>query len=274
MTYPILETAIRAALFGANELLSRRNSITVREKAPKDLVTDADLASQEVIFQILGNAFPQEPCVGEEQTASNTLNTENPELGYGIPCWIIDPLDGTVNYVHRLQSFCVSIARMENGELHTGVVFDPICDELYTAQKGKGAYISRGDGSRRRRLKTSNCKSLDKAMVACSFPAGVRRDAVEVAQFLSVLEACRTLRRLGSCALNLCYVAAGRLDGYWTQSVKPWDMAAGALIVQEAGGIVQRINGETLDVWAADFIATSTDALQTTLRATLHSSNH
>jgi len=182
-------------------------------------------------------------------------------------CWIVDPLDGTVNYVHRLQSFCVSIALVEGDQLQVGVVLDPVTEELYVARRGQGASLITDRGTRARPLRVSSCADLPQAMVACSFPAGVRRDAPEVGQFVAVLERCRALRRLGSCALNLCYLADGRIDGYWTQSVKPWDMAAGALLVEEAGGKITSMQGTPLQVWEADFIAAATLQLHQQLQS-------
>lgn len=263
----LLKTAVRAAEMGAEQLLERWATISVREKAPRDLVTDADLASQEAIFNVLQRAFPEDRLVGEEQGMASSVGRAAAAEGPKPRCWIVDPLDGTVNYVHRLQSFCVSIALVESDQLQVGVVLDPVADELYVARRGQGAWLITDRGARKRALRVSSCSDLPQAMVACSFPAGVRRDAPEVGQFVSVLETCRALRRLGSCALNLCYLADGRIDGYWTQSVKPWDMAAGALLVEEAGGKITSMRGTPLQVWEADFIAAATPQLHRQLQS-------
>lgn len=260
-----IEVAIRAARAGAAELMRYRNDFSVREKAPKDLVTDADLASQKAIFSLLRQEFPDEAVVGEEGGHNRPpaeIAQGRGEEGALRPCWIVDPLDGTLNYVHRLRHFCVSIGLILGDQLQLGVVLDPLGDELFWAVRGDGAWVSRADGSCREPLQASPCRDIGTAMLACSFAAGVRRDSLEVVQFGEVLEACRSLRRLGSCALNLCYVAAGRLDGYWARSVQSWDVAAGALIVEEAGGVVAPLEGEQLDVWNPKFCAAATVDLQ------------
>jgi myo-inositol-1(or 4)-monophosphatase len=256
-----LEVAIDAALAGASELMKRRDSFSFREKGFKDLVTDADLASQQAIFARLAKAFPDEVMMGEEE-GFDIAPTDSSGVPVDVPIWIVDPLDGTLNYVHQLQNFCVSIGLAFRNELQVGVVVDPVCDEMFTAIRGEGAWVSRLDGSGRKRIAVSKCEDLSSALLACSFPAGVKSDAIEVQQFCRVLEQCQALRRLGSCALNLCYVAAGRLDGYWAQSVKVWDMAAGALIVREAGGQINSIQGGPLDLWEPKFSSAATRPLQ------------
>lgn len=269
-----VEVAIRAARTGAAELMRYRNGFSVREKAPKDLVTDADLASQHAIFSVLRQEFPDEAMVGEEE-GHDRPPPETAEgasdQGVSQPCWIVDPLDGTLNYVHRLQHFCVSIGLILGDQLQLGVVLDPVGDELFCAVRGGGAWVSRTDGSHRAPLQASPCRAIGDALLACSFAAGARRDSLEVAQFGEVLEACRSLRRLGSCALNLCYVAAGRLDGYWARSVRAWDVAAGALIVEEAGGVIGPLEGERLDVWNPRFCAAATIDLQRQVLAIVRS---
>lgn len=259
-----MEIAIRAARAGAAELMRCRERFSVREKAPKDLVTDADLASQRAVFGLLREAFPDETIVGEEEGHDRRPTEVAPQRGAPAarPCWIVDPLDGTLNYVHRLPHFCVSIGLAVGDRVQLGVVLDPLSDEMFVASRGGGAWLSRADGSGRERLETSGCREIGRALLACSFAPGARRDSLEVVQFGEVLEACRSLRRLGSCALNLCYVAAGRLDGYWARSVHAWDMAAGALIVEEAGGVIGPLEGERLDLWSPKFCAAATSDLQ------------
>lgn len=263
-----LRIAIAAAKAGAAELMSYRGRFSVREKAFKDLVTDADLASQHAVFDTLRRAFPNELMMGEEEGHDSPPVDRNGNV-VDAPIWIVDPLDGTLNYVHALQSFCVSIGLIYKNQLQVGVILDPVCNELFYARLGEGAWVSNVDGSNPTKLSVSDCTEIGSALLACSFPAGVKSDSLEVQQFCRVLEKCQALRRLGSCALNLCYVAAGRLDGYWAQSVKSWDMAAGALIVSEAGGVITNIQGEPLDVWNPKFSASSTESLQQELLASL-----
>ncbi|MCO8124610.1 inositol monophosphatase [Stieleria sp. TO1_6] len=254
-----LDIAISAARAGAAELLSRWESRTVTEKAPKDLVTDADLASQKAIRKILMDAFEGYAFVGEEEGENDPPATvRNGDLD-APPCWVVDPLDGTVNYVHRLQSFAVSIGLYHAGKMRLGVILDPVTKELFTAIDGQGAHLNGMP------IHTSDCESLSDALVACSFPAGVKSDSPEVTRFVKVLERCRSLRRLGSCALNMCYVAAGRLDGYWATNVAAWDSAAGTVIAREAGAHLTAYDGTDLDDWLPKFCVTATKPMQDTM---------
>ncbi|MEX0824948.1 MAG: inositol monophosphatase family protein [Pirellulaceae bacterium] len=250
-----LETAVAAARAGAEELMKRRSSRRVSEKGPRDLVTDADLASQTIIRAILADAFPDHAFVGEEEGENDPPSAVTAGGSDAPPCWIVDPLDGTVNYVHRLQSFAVSIGCFAQGGLRVGVVYDPVREETYTATAGGGAFLNGQP------IETSDCTVVEEALVACSFAARVQRDSTEVERFLAALERCRSLRRLGSCALNLCYVAAGCLDGYWAASVKSWDVAAGALIASEAGARLTMIDGSPFDVWDPRFAVFANEAL-------------
>jgi myo-inositol-1(or 4)-monophosphatase len=258
-----LETAVQAARAGAAELMQRRDSRAVSEKGPRDLVTDADLASQTVIRRLLAETYPTHAFVGEEEGE----NDPPPNVAAGAPdappCWIVDPLDGTVNYVHRLQSFAVSIGCFYQGQLVVGVVYDPVREEMYTAPLGGGAQRN-GEA-----LRASGCVSIEEALFACSFAAGVQRNSIEVDRFVAVLERCRSLRRLGSCALNLCYVGGGNLDGYWAASVKSWDAAAGALIATEAGATLTMIDGSPLDIWQPKFAVSASPSLHQQLIETL-----
>lgn len=254
-----LEVAVTAARAGAEELLRFWNSRTVSEKAPKDLVTDADLASQKAIRDILMDAFADYAFVGEEEGETEPPADVRAGDADAPPCWVVDPLDGTVNYVHQLQSFAVSIGLYQAGKMRLGVILDPITEELYTAIDGHGAHLN-GQA-----LKTSDCNDLSHALIACSFPAGVKGDSPEVTRFVKVLERCRSLRRLGSCALNMCYVAAGRLDGYWATNVSAWDSAAGTVIAREAGAQLTAYDGSPLDDWQPKFCVTATKPLQDTM---------
>jgi myo-inositol-1(or 4)-monophosphatase len=254
-----LDIAIAAAKAGAAELMSRWESRTVAEKAPKDLVTDADLASQKVIRKILMDAFQDYAFVGEEEGENDPPEAVRRGDSEAPPCWVVDPLDGTVNYVHRLQSFAVSIGLYHAGKMRLGVILDPVSDELFTAVDGGGAHLNG------QTIRSSDCVDLSEALVACSFPAGVKSDSPEVARFVKVLERCRSLRRLGSCALNMCYVAAGRLDGYWATNVCAWDSAAGTVIAREAGAQLSAYDGSEMDDWLPKFCVTSTKPMQDTM---------
>ncbi|GAA4466290.1 inositol monophosphatase family protein [Novipirellula rosea] len=254
-----LEVAVAAAKAGAVELMARRDDRVVREKAPKDLVTDADLASQKAVRKILMEAFSGYAFVGEEDGENEPPDAVRLGQHDAPPCWVVDPLDGTVNYVHRLQSFAVSIGLYAAGKMRLGVIYDPVCDEMFTAVDGGGAFVNG------RSMHVSGQQDLHDSMMACSFPAGVKGDSPDVARFVRVLEKTRALRRLGSCALNLCYVADGRLDGYWATCVHSWDAAAGIVIARESGASVTAYDGSEFDDWKPRFCVSSSPELQRSL---------
>ncbi|HEY2251359.1 MAG TPA: inositol monophosphatase family protein, partial [Planctomycetaceae bacterium] len=215
---------------------------TVSEKGPADLVTEADVASQAAIHEILHTRFPDHGFLGEEGLNSN------PEAEYR---WIIDPLDGTSNYVHRFPYYAVSIGLAQHGKLLAGVILDPTRGELFAAALGQGATLNGQP------IRSSRFDRLNQAMVIASFPPGVRADSEPINRYLNVLAQAQTNHRTGSAALNLAYVAAGRLDGFWSSSLKPWDIAAGALIVAEAGGRVTKMDGSVLDIAVPDLLSTN-----------------
>lgn len=255
-----LEVAERAARAGGQILLDWQHRITAREKGPRDLVTEADVASQDEIRRILLGAFPAHDFLGEEDGPIVHPGGASPASGVRAPFrWIVDPLDGTANYVHGLQSFAVSIALENAGQLVAGTVYDPIMDECFSAVTGDGAWLNG------KPLRTSRCDQLGQAMVAASFSPQVPRGSNEISRFVEVLHHCQSVRRLGSCALNLCYVAAGRLDAYWTTCVKSWDAAAGVLLVQEAGGVVSNLTGGPFDLENPEFVAAASPQLHRAL---------
>ena len=260
-----LEVAIEAAKAGAHELMIRRDHRVVKEKQPKDLVTDADLASQAAIRSILLSSFDNYAFVGEEEGEHDPPDAVREGIADSPPCWVVDPLDGTVNYVHRLQSFAVSIGLYASGRARLGVIYDPVGDELFTAVEGHGASCN-GEP-----IQVSSCTDIGQALVACSFPAGVTGGDPEVARFIKVLESCRSLRRLGSCALNMCYVASGRLDAYWATSIAPWDCAAGVVIAREAGATLTSYEGGPFDDWSPRFCLSATRSLHEQMTSRLGS---
>jgi len=260
-----LEVAIAATRAGAVELMLRRESRIVSEKAPKDLVTDADLASQKAVRGVLESSFPGYAFVGEEEGENEPPPAVRAGDPSAPPCWVVDPLDGTVNFVHGLQNFAVSIGLYAAGKMRLGVILDPVYNELFTAVDGQGAFCNG------RRIKASQCKSIDHALIACSFPAGIDRESSEIKRFVDVLERCQSLRRLGSCALNMCYVADGRLDAYWANCVQPWDSAAGTVIARESGATLTRYDGGVFDDWAPKFCIAATTSLQSQMTELLGS---
>ncbi len=266
MHQPNLENAMQVAIGAAESagviLRDMLETTAVREKAPKDLVTDADVAAQRCIEYQIAAAFPTHQFLGEESSLSVVDRFALSDSDW---LWVVDPLDGTVNYVHRMPNFAVSIALMNGAKTILGVVFDPMANELYAASLGHGATVNG------RRLKCSGCVSLDKALVAASFPPQVQKDSVEVAQFVEVLVRSQSIRRLGSAALNLCYVAQGRLDAYWAGVLKVWDIAAGALIATEAGATLSKQNGRFFDPWDGELLAAGSESLGRELSECLQS---
>jgi myo-inositol-1(or 4)-monophosphatase len=250
-----LEAAERAARSGGCQLIDWCGRFVAREKGPSDLVTEADFAAQEAVRTELLGAFPDHGFLAEENGAS-TVGQD----GYR---WIVDPLDGTTNYVHGLRQFCVSIALERHGKLLAGVVYDPSADECFSAAAGQGATLNG------RPLQVSGVRELSQALVAASFPPRVGREHPSIAEFLNVMERAQAVRRMGSSALNLCYVAAGRLDAYWASDTKTWDVAAGWLLVREAGGGVVGRHGGEPDLAKPRFVAAANDALATELRTAL-----
>jgi myo-inositol-1(or 4)-monophosphatase len=255
-----LETACEAARLGGKILVEYLGKATVREKGPADLVTDADLASQQAIEQLIRIRFPQHEFLGEESTPADREQAQ----ASGRPVWVVDPLDGTANFVHRLPGFSVSVALVEGSEPKVGVVYDPLSDTLYAA-------TSEGVATKNNKpIRASGCERLDKAMVCCSFRPGVSRHDPEVDQFLCVLESSQSLRRLGSAAMNLCFVAEGCLDAYWATSVKAWDVAAGSLIARAAGAQLTSIQGGRFDLWDPKLLATASGPLHSAMLNCLH----
>lgn len=260
-----LAVAEQAARAGGDVLLGWLGRIKAQEKGPRDLLTEADLASQAVVKEHLLRHFPEHGFLGEEdERPTSEPGDKGPnqrsKLDY---CWVVDPLDGTTNYVHGLPGFAVSIGLLHKGLPVAGVVYDPLLKECFSAAKGEGAFLNE------RPLKVSCCKRLQDAMLAVSFSPNVPRGSIEVARFIEGLHACQAVRRLGSAALNLCYVAAGRLDGYWATSVKIWDVAAGVLILSEAGGSASDISGAPLDLGDPKLVVSASPELQTELVAML-----
>ena len=249
----ILKTCERAVRLGGEILLEMQQSINPREKAPRDLVTEADLASQQAIHECLTQAYPDFQFVGEE-----SIETETPANDSDY-CWIVDPLDGTTNYVHGLDNYCVSIALVHNNRSVVGAIYDPVRQDLFTSIRGQGAFRNGNQ------LQTSQVTELNAALIAASFSAHISEDSLEIKRFIAALRHCQALWRMGSAALNLCYVAAGSLDGYWATSVKKWDVAAGLLIVEEAGGTTTAIDGSPFDLEVPKFITTSTPELHAEL---------
>jgi myo-inositol-1(or 4)-monophosphatase len=239
-----LDAACEAARRGAAVLEQWRARFSVREKGRSDLVTEADLGSQKAVRDYLAGRFPSHGFVGEEEGASKA----RPAPG-GPPTWIVDPLDGTTNYVHDVPCYCVSVGLQAGGELVAGAILDPRQNELFAAAKGRGATLNG------RPLRASGTARLADALLATGFPPDVRGQERTLDWWRHFSLVTRSLRRTGSTALNLAYVAAGRFDGYWGFDNHAWDVAAGAVLVTEAGGVISRTDGSPFDPFAPDGLA-------------------
>lgn len=251
-----LHTAQVAAAEAGQALRDMLYSASVREKKPRDLVTDADLAAQRIIETHVRRNYPEHAFVGEEGPANADRNLTVDGAVTSSPWkWVVDPLDGTANYVHRLPNFAVSIALMRENTVCVGVVYDPIAREMFSAILGSGATLNSQP------ISVSTRTELDSSLVAASFPPQVDRDSLEVRQFVEMLIRCQSVRRLGSAALNLCFVASGRLDAYWAGRLHAWDIAAGALIAEEAGAKLTGQLGESFDPWSGSLVAAATPKL-------------
>ena len=241
-----LEAACEAARRGAIVLEEWRTKFQVREKGRFDLVTDADLASQRAIRSFLQQRFPDHDFIGEEEKAGEKVPGPNAP-----PTWIVDPLDGTTNYVHDCPMYCVSIGLQVAGEMVVGVVLDPSRPELFSAAKGRGAFLNG------KRMKVTSASKLEESLLSTGFPPDMRGQERTLAwwRFLSLRT--HSLRRTGSTALNLAYVAAGRFDGYWAFDNHAWDVAGGLVLVREAGGFASNVDGSEYDPFTPDMLATN-----------------
>jgi myo-inositol-1(or 4)-monophosphatase len=235
-----LKTAAKAARVAGDMLAAAFGlPLACRKKGPIDFVSDADVDSHHIISEIISGASPH-PILSEE---GDQLNGED-------IYWLIDPLDGTTNFLHGFPWFGVSIALVDQDGVRLGIVFDPLHDELYTAERGEGAFLN---GSP---ISVSNCATLDASLLATGFPYDSwtcpEDPAGDLGRFLRRVV---SVRCNGSAALDLCQVACGRIDGYWEQRLKPWDMAAGSRIVEEAGGRVSTPEGIQFSVAATGITA-------------------
>jgi myo-inositol-1(or 4)-monophosphatase len=226
--HPLLNTAVRAAR-RAGSVISRASldleSLTVSKKRQNDFVTEVDRAAEQTIVEMITRAYPDHAVLAEESGASGARDSEF--------TWIIDPLDGTTNFIHGFPQYAVSIGIQHRGVLQHGCIFDPTRNELFTASRGRGAFL---DG---RRIRVSRAEGLRDSLIGTGFPFRDGQDLERyMAMFAEVTRNTAGIRRAGSAALDLAYVACGRLDGFWELGLAPWDMAAGALMVIEAGGLV------------------------------------
>ena len=230
--HAMLNVAVMAARRGGDTLIRNMNKLeklNVEQKGRNDFVSDADYAAERAVIETILKHYPDHAILAEESG----------QTGESDYVWIIDPLDGTTNYLHRFPVYCVSVALAHNGRLEHGAVYDPLRQEFFTATRGQGAQL---EGHK---IRVSGRIDLERALIGTGFPYRDSNEAFEpyMNMLVSAMKNTTGIRRAGSAALDLCYVAAGRLDAYWETGLKPWDLAAGTLIVREAGGIVSGLDG-------------------------------
>lgn len=252
-TSPLMNIMIKAAEKAGRTLtrdFGEVENLQVSRKGPSDFVTAADKRAEEIIFEELKNARPKYSFMMEE---SGKIKGEDSDH-----VWIVDPLDGTHNFMHAVPHWCVSIALEVKGRLEAGVVYDPIKEEVFRAERSNGAYVGRG------RLRVSGRADMESAMIAYgSTTPDPDHKAQYIKELAAISEQAVFTRRYGAAALDLCYVAAGRFDGYWERGLKPWDSAAGALIVKESGGFVTSIDNEDNPVYSRNIVAGNNEIYRT-----------
>jgi len=244
----LLNFAIQTAR-DAGGLLAERfgRALRVTNKSELDLVTDSDLASERLIIDRIKTYYPRHAILAEESGASSPVTPEAQSEWR----WIIDPLDGTTNYAHGYPCFCVSIGLEQEGRMEVGVIYDPMRDELFTAERGQGAALNG------RRMSVSPTDNLAGTLLCTGFPYDVRERSEFARHFANFIMNAQAVRRDGAAALDLAYVACGRFDGFWEEGLKPWDVAAGSLMVEEAGGRVSNYAGGLLSIYTPPILASN-----------------
>lgn len=247
--HPMLNTAIKAARRAAtviNRASFDVDLLKVTTKRHNDFVTEVDSAAEAAIIGVLGSAYPDHAFLAEESGASANLHDDHEYV------WIIDPLDGTTNFIHGFPQYCVSIALQYRGQITQAVVYDPTRNDLFTATKGAGAYLND------KRIRVSRRDKLADALIGTGFPFRDLEGLDEYLQMFKLMtQSCAGMRRPGAAALDLAYVAAGRLDGFFEKTLKPWDIAAGSLLITEAGGLIGNFAGEADYLHKGDVLAGS-----------------
>ena len=246
--HPMLNTAVKAAR-KAGAIINRASldldQLTVRSKQDRDYVTEVDQMAERAVIETLLDAYPNHGILAEESGTADARNGEDYQ-------WIIDPLDGTTNFLHGLPQYSVSIALKHKGQITQAVVFDPARNELFTASRGRGAMLND------RRIRASKRAKLNECLIGTGFPyTDFSYAEAYLNMFRDMMRATSGLRRPGSAALDLCYVACGRYDGFWEMHLKPWDLAAGSLIAQESGAFVGNFVGNEGFLDSGNIVAAS-----------------
>jgi myo-inositol-1(or 4)-monophosphatase len=220
-------------------LAERMGRVKISNKGDIDLVTESDLASEKLIIDRIRTHYPRHAILAEESGEASVAGETKSEWK-----WIIDPLDGTTNYAHGYPCFCVSIGLARAGRVELGVVYDPLRDELFAAERGQGATLND------RKIRVSEIEELNRSMLCTGFPYDVRERPHFAIQFSNFTMKAQAVRRDGSAALDLAYVACGRFDGFWEDGLNPWDVAAGVILIEEAGGRVSDFRGQPLNIYS------------------------
>jgi len=257
-----------AASVGGQILRDMLGNVEVREKGRADLVTDADFAAQKAIRDIVLGAYPDHAFLGEESDMQSgtehwqpgTLrcgrrNTRSVETGSSGFRWIVDPLDGTTNFVHGVPLFASSVALAHGNDVICGTVYNPMLEEFFTAARGQGAFLSGQP------IRISNVTEFSEALASVSFPTTTESDSPDLLAFLKLVPLAQAIRRTGSTAINLAYIAAGRFDLMICYGSNAWDVAAGVLLVQEAGGVISDPSGSPFDLDKGATLASATKTL-------------
>lgn len=241
----MLNFAIETARDAGRLLLEKYGrELHISKKGDIDLVTEADLASEALIIERIKSHFPKHAILAEE--SGEAVIDGHSELK-----WIIDPLDGTTNFAHGYPCFCVTIALENNGEVVVGVTYDPTRDEMFSAERGRGASLNN------KPVRVSRCEGLSEALLVTGFPYDIKRREDFARHLTQFLLQSRGVRRDGSAAIDMAYVACGRFDGFWEEGLNPWDMAAGVLLIEEAGGQVSSYDGSQLSIYSPPILASN-----------------
>ena len=242
----LLNFAIQTARDAGRVLADRLGrAVQISNKGDIDLVTEADIASENLIIERIKSHYPRHAILAEESGATELIPGDSDWK------WIIDPLDGTTNFAHGYPCFCVSIALERAGLIEVGVIYDPTRDEMFAGECGQGATLNE------RRVRVSAVEDLNAAMLCTGFPYNVRERPNFERDFANFTMAAQAVRRDGSAAIDLAYIACGRFDGFWEDGLNAWDVAAGVLLIQEAGGRVSDFKGEPLDIYSPKVLASN-----------------
>lgn len=240
---PLLNIAINAARLAGDFIvrhIEQLDRIKVMTKHTNDCFTDIDVQAEQLIIKTILKAYPQHGIIAEE---SGTFNPDADNV------WIIDPLDGTTNFIHGFPFYAISIALRVKNRIEHAVVYDPLRHECFSASRGRGAQLNE------RRIRVSKQTQLNASLLGAAFPHSSSQTELFLPSFASLMDKCQSIRRTGSAALDLAYVASGRLDGFWALGLKPWDIAAGSLLIKEAGGLMSDCQGEVNYLKQGDIIA-------------------